>query len=276
MIVKPRVLLLIAGLLVGTGLLVATGTAPPAPAKPTPVRPLSSPSDSPTVLTEAPTPPPSPVLPTAMPTPSPSPTSAGLTLRLDPDHGGVGFGVRIEGSVAPDLRTGHELRLEFRPGRAHRSLGDPAHTKHTGPTWPASWTLHLDASGGFSEVVKVPWVMLGSDGDLWEILPGDHAFAVVLDDQHEVVASFHVDAPPPPPTAVPAPAVDFRDSWLVDAKTGWLAAERCQYQQAPTPDANANLGSPPPPVCEGLMARTTDGGRTWSEQSLGSLIPRAL
>lgn len=205
--------------------------------------------------------------------PNPSPSSVGLTLTVSPDHGVVGSGVQIEGSIAPDLRSSTEIWVEFWPDGPHQSLGDKAHTKYTGPVWPSRWPVRPGPDGHFTlDVVKVPRVIQTASGDLWLIEPGAHDFALVLDSQHTVFAPFRVDAPPPPPTALPPPTVRFDHLWLADARTGWLTGARCQESLPPTPDANGNVPGPAPPQCEGLIERTTDAGQTWQEQYRGKIL----
>ena len=210
---------------------------------------------------------------------NPGASAAGLTLTIKPDHGGVGSGVRIEGSVAPSLRTGGEVLIRFLTDGPHRSLGDKFHTEYRGAIWPHLWWVHLDANGHFAQVVKVPRVIqFGTGAETWSIEPGIHHFALVLDRGHAAFVPFSVDAPLPPPTTSPAPAVRFQHLWLANAQTGWLTGTRCQEPLPPTPDANGNVSPPPPPSCQGVIEHTTDGGQTWLPESLGDgrLIPRAI
>ena len=159
------------------------------------------------------------------PTPSPSGTSqAGLTLTVKPGHGVVGSGVRITGSIAPDLLSSAPVYVELWPSGPHKSLGDKADTKYTGPVWPSQWRVRPGPDGHFMlDIVKVPRVIQTASGDLWLIKPGAHDFALVLDAQHKVFAPFQVDVPPPGPTTPPPPTVQFQHLWLADAQTGWLS-----------------------------------------------------
>ena len=188
---------------------------------------------------------------------NPSPSSTGLTLSVQPEHGGLGSGVRITGSVAPNLMPPTPIDVEFWPGGPHQSLGDRAQTKYTGPVWPSRWPVRPGKDGRFTlDIVKVPRVIQTASGDLWLIEPGPHDFALVLDTPHATFAPFQVDAPLPLPTTLPPPTVQFQRLWLADALTGWLTGARCQ----------------------GVIDATTDGGKTWLSESLGDprLIPRAI
>ena len=201
---------------------------------------------------------------------NPSASSAGLTLSVQPKHGEGGSGVRIQGSIAPNLMPSTQIDVEFWPGGPHKPLGDRAQTKYTGPVWPSRWPVRPGPDGRFTlDIVKVPRVIQTTSGDLWLIEPGAHDFALVLDSQHATFAPFRVDAPPPPPATLPPPTVQFQHLWLADARSGWLSGVRCQEPLPPTPDANGNIPWPSPPQCQGLIVGTTNGGQTWQEQYRG-------
>lgn len=280
----PRWLILLPCLLIfALGACAPLARADTNPTK-TPVKTVvATPIPVPPTATSVPT-----ATPTALSTPEvnavPPPVSTissgmadGLTLTVNPGHGGVGTGVKIEGSIAPNLQTSQSVTVEFLPSGPHRSLGDKSNTKYTGPIWPSRWTVRVDANGHFVDVVKVPKVIQTYKGELWEIEPGTHAFAIVADQNQGTYASvaFQVVAPPPPTTPSP-PTTQFHQLWLANATQGWLTGVRCQEESPATPDANQNVPTPAPARCQGLIESTSDGGKTWHEQYQGDVQPSAI
>ena len=71
------------------------------------------------------------------------------------------------------------------------------------------------------------------------------------------------------PTIGPSSDLFFERPWPLDARTGWLTAQRCV---TPTPPATSQNGIPPAdasPICQGVIFGTTNGGATWTRQYLG-------
>lgn len=207
--------------------------------------------------------------------PQSSPNPLGLTLT--PNHGSTGSGVEIEGVAPPGDPASTTLTLTFERGNSDRTLGTTSDTKYQGQPWPSTWTVRPDPAGHFRTMVKVPRVLepAGST-DLWLVEPGIHEIVLSAGDQTLASARFAVIAPPP--TTAPTPTLTWQNIAFADVLHGWLIGMRCEYAPEPTPDANGNIATPPPPACTGVIEHSVDGGRSWTQQSLGDprLIPQVV